>query len=178
MLESREVIEVNNQTDNKHLRTKRILKIIGLLLLVAGLIFVVVGLVDFFSCFGTANMPTRFWCLFVGLPLLAIGISTTIFAYRMELTRYIKNESVPIINEMGTEIKPAVSAISNAVKEGVQEKIICECGAQNDPDSKYCKSCGKSLVIVCPDCGNKNDLSSKFCDNCGKKICNSPNEQN
>lgn len=53
------------------------LRVVGPLIIAVGVVFTLVGAVDFFSKVGTSQMPTRFWCFFVGLPLLALGGSLT-----------------------------------------------------------------------------------------------------
>ena len=163
---------MSDNKKEKHLRAKLTLKVVGIILLTAGLGFIIVGITDFVSTFGKPDMPKHFWCLFVGFPLFAIGIVITLLGFKKEITTYIKNESVPVINEIGQEIKPAVSAISNAVKDGMEEKVICECGTQNEQGSKFCSNCGKSLIVLCPNCGAKINSNNKFCNNCGKNSMN------
>lgn len=161
---------MNEQDKQKHLKTKRNLKIIGLTLLIVGAVCVIVGFVDFFISMGN-GMPKLFWLMFIGFPMIAVGIFLSSMGFRKEIAGYVKNESVPVINEMGQEIKPAISAVSSAVKEGLQEEIVCDaCGTKNDLDSKFCSNCGKSLVCLCPECGEQVKPNSNFCDNCGKKL--------
>lgn len=161
---------MNEQDNQKHKKTKFKLKIIGLVLLVCGAALSVAGMVDFFISFGGTEMPKLFWLSFIGLPLLSCGIYLTSLGFRREIASYMKNEAVPVINEAGTEIKPAVAAISAAVKSGTDGNKVCVCGTVNGQDSKFCKNCGKPLTCVCPHCGAEIDANSNFCDNCGKKI--------
>ena len=92
------------------------------------------------------------------------------YGYQREMGTYVKNESVPIFNEMGEEIAPGVRNIAQSVKEGIDETIVCECGAVNDAGSKFCKKCGKPLVKTCPYCGHELDGDSEFCNHCGRKL--------
>lgn len=94
-------------TEHKHEQTKRKLKIIGISILSIGLIFTIIGFISFFSSFGSGDMPSLFWCSFIGLPMFAVGLSITSLAFKREISRYVKNESVPIINEAGREVSPA-----------------------------------------------------------------------
>lgn len=158
--------------DNKnHLRTKQILKIVGICLLVAGAALTITGFASFFVAFGTGEMPSLFWCAFIGLPLLAVGSSLTSLGFRREFTGYLKDETVPVINEAGQEIAPAVSAITSAVKsaDGQEDDACPFCGKSNDDGAKFCRHCGKALYAVCPKCG-ATVRCGQYCDKCGAKL--------
>lgn len=165
----------NGQSDReKHEQIKRKLKILGVTLLIVGGIFTLIGFIDLFSSIGGTSAPTKFWCAIIGLPLLGFGAMLVLNAYRREISRYLKNESVPIVNEAGKEISPAVRDIASAVKEGLQDHsenaLRCSCGEYNDKDSKFCKRCGQSLLSVCPHCGKSLAADSVFCNYCGAKL--------
>ncbi|MFR1554449.1 MAG: hypothetical protein ACLSTV_07175 [Coriobacteriales bacterium] len=120
-----------SEAERRHNATKKVLKIVGIICIVTGCIFAAIGFIDFFGAMGN-GMPTKFWCLFIGLPLTAIGIMITMFAFKREISRYVKNESVPVINETGREISPAIRDIASAVKDGLDDKTVngvrCSCG--------------------------------------------------
>ena len=153
---------------NKHERTKRIFKITGICLIVAGAAFAITGFIDFFTSFGTGDMPSLFWCLFIGLPMLAAGASPTALGFRREITGYVKNETIPVINEAGQEITPAVSAIAKAVK-GEESNLCPICSKPNDEEAKFCRHCGADLLVTCKNCGKK-VKSGAFCSECGAKL--------
>ena len=44
------------------------------------------------------------------------------------------------------------------------------CGQPVKPDSRFCSSCGASLLNSCPACGHSVDASYKFCTACGSKL--------
>ena len=166
-----------NQTDKdelkaKHEKKKKILKIVGPCLLAVGVIFAIVGFVDFFKAFGSSSMegPKMFWCLFIGFPMIAVGLMLTVIGYNREMTRYMKNEQVPVVNEMGEEITPAVKAMANAVKNSGTKPRCPYCGAETENDSKFCPHCGEQLIKTCPYCGTTVGKNSHFCDKCGKKL--------
>ena len=142
--------------DKKHRQTKTILKILGVIFATGGLICAIIGFADFFRAFGGEGMPKLFLT----------------FGFRKEITRYVKNESVPVINEAGEELQPAVRAVTRAVKEGLTEEngVCCDCGAVNGKGSKFCKECGKPLAAICPACDEENAAGSKFCNHCGKQL--------
>lgn len=108
--------------DKKHRQTKTILKILGVIFATGGLICAIIGFADFFRAFGGEGMPKLFFLCFIGFPMLFVGIVCLTFGFRKEITRYVKNESVPVINEAGEELQPAVRAVTRAVKEGLTEE--------------------------------------------------------
>lgn len=123
--------------------------------------------------FGGGEMPSLFWCAFVGMPVFVIGLGLTFTAFRREIATYHKNESAPVVNEFAEDIKPAVQSVASAVREAdsaAQGAPCPSCGEQNDTDAKFCKNCGAALRKVCPGCGEQNDADAKFCDNCGHRF--------
>lgn len=158
----------NNQ--KKHNRNKLILKILGACLTIIGLVFIIIGIVDFFKGFNSMKPPTLFWCMFVGVPLLGIGAAMLNMGFRREVGRYVKNETLPIINEASEELAPAITSMATAAKEGLSTGIICDCGAINSKNSKFCKKCGKQLHLCCPQCNAEISADSIYCEKCGAKI--------
>lgn len=71
-----------------------------------------VGMIDFFSAFGSSHMPTKFWCLFVGMPLLGIGIASLKAGFLGRIGRYVASEATPVATEslkyMAEELRPTV----------------------------------------------------------------------
>jgi hypothetical protein len=82
--------------DPKHNEKKVKLRKIGIALLVIGGIFSLVGFIDFFAAFGGMGMPTMFWCLFIGFPMLGFGGMLLKASYIRETAQYLKDESVPV----------------------------------------------------------------------------------
>lgn len=167
---------MNEKNNLAHESVKKKLKIAGICLLAVGLVCTIIGMADFFAAFNSEGerMPKLFFMCFIGLPLIAVGAGMLIFGFKREIMRYAKNESVPVINEAGEEISPAVKSVVTAAREGVAQekadKTVCSCGAVNADGSKFCKECGKALYSVCPNCGAKTDPESKYCNECGTKL--------
>lgn len=44
------------------------------------------------------------------------------------------------------------------------------CGAENDPENRFCEECGAALQVTCPQCGEKVAPNTKFCPSCGHRI--------
>ncbi|HIU61742.1 MAG TPA: hypothetical protein IAB69_03745 [Candidatus Coproplasma excrementigallinarum] len=65
--------------DKKHNKIKRVLKIIGPIVLVCGLALAITGIVDFGTSAGRGESPTLFWLTFIGLPMTAAGAISTAY---------------------------------------------------------------------------------------------------
>ena len=153
---------------NRHEKIKKVLKIAGICTIVIGAAFAITGFVSFFKSFASGDAPSLFWCCFVGLPLIAAGAAMASMGFRREITGYIKNETVPVINEAGKEITPAVSSIANAARKE-NDNVCPVCGKPNDEDVKFCRHCGAPLYVTCPACG-KTVKRGTYCGECGAKL--------
>lgn len=158
-----------NDKDKKHLAIKKTLKIVGPIVAIAGLVFAIIGFVDFFGSMSDFGRPTKFWCFFVGFPLIAVGVGMTAWGFQREIASYSMRENAPVFNEAGKKIQPGVRAIADAVKNS-DVRICPSCGSENDNDAAFCKKCGASLVKKCPSCGADLDAGALFCDKCGTKL--------
>lgn len=157
--------------NNNHEETKKKLKIIGSIILGVGITLSAIGLISFFSAFGSGDFPKLFFLVFPGFPMIGIGASMLSFAYKREIMRYSKNESVPVINEAIEEVGPSVKKVVSGEKTSDEKKKKCpNCGAKNSDKNKFCPECGAALDKICPTCGNTVDADDKFCPNCGTKL--------
>lgn len=157
----------------QHQKTKLKLRVIGVVLLAFGAVLAITGFVNFALSISDGEMPTLFWMLFLGFPLLAFGLMLLLMSLRQEITRYVKNETIPVINEAGEEIAPAVRAVAAAAREGVipTEHLTCgACGAENPAGNSYCGKCGAPLARTCPACGASVKAGDAYCGQCGKKL--------
>lgn len=153
---------------NKHERTKLILKIAGIAMAVCGLALAITGFADMIASTGRGSTPKLFFLMMIGLPLFAVGMMFCLTGFRREISRYMKNESVPVVNEAGKEITPAISAIAGAAKSA--DATICpHCGKTNSDGAKFCRHCGNKLTVTCPACGEEVSAGD-FCENCGAKL--------
>jgi hypothetical protein len=51
------------------------------------------------------------------------------------------------------------------------ERTVCAaCGRENDPDQRFCGSCGAPLAAVCGACGESNPAGFAFCGRCGAPL--------
>lgn len=160
--------EQTEELKAKHRRTKRTLKIVGVIIAVAGLGLVIMGFTDMILASSEGESPSLFWGLIAGLPMLAIGGALCLMGFRKEMARYIKNESVPVLNEAGQELTPAVNAVVSTAKNA--EGNLCpHCGGANEEAAKFCRHCGSAFFVTCPHCG-ETVKEGKFCDKCGSPL--------
>ena len=118
---------MNNLQTPRHQQVRSVLRVVGPIVAVVGLVFMVVGAVSFFSAFGGGGSPRLFWCCFVGMPVLFVGIVICKFAYMGSLLRYMAAEMTPVatdaVNEMAEGTQGAVKTVARAAAEGVREGL-------------------------------------------------------
>ncbi|NQT88051.1 zinc ribbon domain-containing protein [bacterium] len=167
--------------DPDHHGKRSALRTVGPVIMVIGGIFLAIGLIDFFSAFGGHGSPTKFWCCFVGLPLLAIGGMITQAGYMGAMGRYAAGEMAPVakdtFNYMAHGTQDGVRTVAQAVGEGLGLRgsapatvALChKCNHENDTDAKFCNDCGAALAKAkpCVACNELNDPDAQFCDDCG-----------
>ncbi len=175
---------MRNPVDPRHSEIQGVLRVVGPVMVVAGLAFTAVGLGSFFSAFGSFEPPRYFWCAFVGLPLLAIGVGLTKFAYLGAITRYVSGEVAPVgkdvVRYMATETKDSVRDVAAAVSEGLGLRSrkepsgarFAKCGVENDVEANFCKACGGPIARakICGQCGDENGPDARYCDHCGSAL--------
>ena len=124
-------------------RIKLLLRIVGFTLLGAGIILSVIGFVNF------ENFETDLFSLtFLGLPCIAFGVGLVAFSFMQSISRFVKNEQTPVLNEFAKDISPAVRTFTKAVKDGLLDNtpnFCSNCGKGVNPEDKFCPNCGKQL---------------------------------
>ena len=109
--------------ENRNSGIRGTLRIVGFIILPAGLIFAATGFIDFFSAFafGGHGFPTKFWCAFVGLPLIGLGISCLKAGYLREIGGYVAGESAPVATDtlkyVSEELRPSIQNIAQDIRE-------------------------------------------------------------
>jgi hypothetical protein len=138
-----------------HNSVRAFLRVVGPCVLSCGLIFIVIGIGNFFASFGGTEPPRLFWCAFVGIPLTFVGGVMTSYGFMGAVLRYHAAEAAPVgkdaINYMASGVKPAIKDVTQAVVEGIhsvkKDRFCTQCGTGNDVDAKFCKSCGKQIHL-------------------------------
>jgi hypothetical protein len=108
-----------------HSKVRHGLRVGGPPIVAVGLLFMIIGIGSFFSSMGSFEPPRYFWCAFVGMPLLFIGLVMCQFGYLGAFLRYFSGESAPVAkdvaNYMGENTQPGVKAAAKAAAEGFFE---------------------------------------------------------
>lgn len=146
---------------------RNFLRVLGPIVALAGLGFLISGVVSFFGTFGSAGQsgpPEKFWMVFLGMPLLFLGIVMTQWGYMGSIARYASKQITPVAAE-------SIHVIHKAIQG--QAGLRCDsCQAENDAGAKFCKGCGKAFPSdqPCRKCGRESDPNAKFCDGCGTRL--------
>ncbi|MEQ1633060.1 MAG: zinc ribbon domain-containing protein [Planctomycetota bacterium] len=155
---------------------------IGLVLALVGGVFLAVGLVDFFGAMSGSGGPQKFWCVFVGLPLLSFGLFLLKLSYVGVLARHLAGETAPVaadvVEYVAKETESAVQSTARAIGRGLRDDgppttVPCgHCGNHNEWGAKFCDQCGKPIAAppICVSCKTENEPDAKFCKACGKPI--------
>src|SRR5262245_46364351 len=119
---------MNKLQTPQHAAMRSFLRVAGLMLAAIGLVFLVIGMVDFFSVFyhfGMSGPPRLFWCCFVGIPLLFGGGMMCMFGFMGAIARYTAAEQVPIatdsISDLAEGAQDAVKTVTRSIAEGIKE---------------------------------------------------------
>src|SRR5262245_40053283 len=114
---------MSTNIDPNHASKRRLLRTLGMAFVTLGLLFTIIGMASFFSAFGTFEPPRYFWCAFVGLPLLFVGLVLCQFAFFGAIFRFFADESAPVgkdtFNYMAEGTQQGVRTIAKAVGEGL-----------------------------------------------------------
>jgi hypothetical protein len=170
-----------NQLDPGHEATQAVLRIVGPLMIGAGVLFSAIGFISFFSSFGTFEPPRYFWCVFLGFPLLALGAAVTKFAFLGSVLRYMAGEVAPVgkdtFNDVAEGTSEGIRTIARAVGQGISsglgqpataEARCPSCSEPNPVGTRFCGHCGASIEArACPRCGHPNEPAAQFCNQCG-----------
>lgn len=166
----------------KHAEIRKVLRVVGPLIAAVGLLFVAIGIGNFFMAFGGHEPPRFFWCAFLGMPLLMLGIAMSQFGFMGAVARYQASELAPVgkdtFNYLAEGTKDGVKTIAAAVAAGFAPEASetgkgspCpKCGHVCSVQAKFCDACGTSLAKACSSCGQVNERDANFCSNCGNGL--------
>lgn len=142
----------------------KILKILGPIILVTGIVLLIVYMVGF-----TDGVASLSGFGFVALALLFIGSAATMFGLipqmqkmTIKTNKYIHQANKEDLKEIadtkaeiaGDALSETATAVTRGIKQGLQDepkkakaksKYCKHCGAKIDEDSKFCKECGGKL---------------------------------
>jgi hypothetical protein len=166
-----------------HLAARAMLRMIGPGVALLGLVLVGIGVASFFTAFGTFGPPRYFWCAFVGIPVLGLGLIMSQYGFLGSIFRYQAREATPALTEafraMSQGAAPGVRTMSRAQAAGLAESmglrdggVSCpKCHQANASEARYCNHCGTSLTgPACSGCGQVNPVGARFCNGCGVEL--------
>ena len=135
-----------NNVPNPGLRgqstARSVFRVVGFVLLAVALYFIVTALREFFTL-QDFEEPTKFWMLFVGLPLLAVGAWCLQAGFMGVAARYAAGEGAPVLKDSAAYLTDGEGIL------GVGRTV-------DDEPSKFCSSCG-----------NPAGVAARFCESCG-----------
>ena len=112
-----------SKIDPKHSTSRLFLRMLGPTITGLGLLLTVIGFGSFLYSFGSHEFPRYFWCIFVGLPLLFVGISMSMFGFLGSFTRYVSGEQTPVMkdsfNYLAEGMQEGVKTVATAIGEGL-----------------------------------------------------------
>lgn len=185
-----------NLDTDRHRSNRSVLRIIGPIVLIAGILLTVVGIGGFFlgminafdqgpSFDGPPSEFKLFFLAFIGIPLMGIGGAITKFAFMGSIARYAASEIAPVGKDTANYVidgtKDAVGDLAQSVGAGIAagmagdqsstETVDCpSCGEACDSGARFCSDCGTAIPgeVRCERCGAMNEPDAKFCDQCGR----------
>lgn len=106
----------------------------------------------------------------------AAGVGAIVFAPLLATAAFgaFKQQQLPqeifaaIENYIQTGGK--IVTVSMTGNSGTAGIVCSNCRAQNPEGTKFCSSCGQSLLDTCPNCQAAIDKNTKFCPECGTNV--------
>ena len=185
---------MESRIDPSHSGARSLLRILGPILLITGVLLLIIGGIRMFSPawshdpFDSFEQSARtsfsgFGMVAAGMLCLFCGSVMTIYGFMGRVTRYSAAEIAPVASDtfnclaqgskqgIATVAKSIASGIAQGMKEPPVSDTQCpQCGAVSESDASFCSQCGHSLETTCPSCNGNNKASSRFCHNCGKPL--------
>jgi hypothetical protein len=127
-------------------RVRTGLRAAGAALLTAGLVLVVTGAADFFGSMNDFAAPTKFWMLFVGLPLLAVGGMLLQGGFMGAGARYAAGEYAPVVKDAAAYLTDGEGLLGVGRTAPASGPHCRSCGVRNDADARFCDGCGAPMA--------------------------------
>lgn len=163
-----------NLDTDQHRSNRSILRIVGPMILIVGILLTLIGVGGFFSTFikgftagpgammedGFGDGIKLFFLAFIGIPMMGIGGAITKFAFMGAVVRYAASEIAPVgkdtANYMIDGTKGAIGDLAQSVGAGIAAGMSGE------------KAGGDT--VDCPGCSQACDSGARFCSDCGTAI--------
>lgn len=121
---------------------RNVFRVAGVLLVAIGLYFIVTAMREFFTLHDFEE-PTQFWMMFVGMPILVVGLWCLQAGFMGVAARYVAGEGAPVIKDSAAYLTDGQGIL------GVGRTV-------DDPENKFCTSCGTAAPEA-----------ARFCESCG-----------
>jgi hypothetical protein len=143
-----------------------VFRFIGPALMAAGVALAFVGFWSLFESAGTYGGPRYFWLVFVGFPVFWAGGVITQFAFIAPVTGYVARQVGPAIRTVSR------AASLGWVGERTPASVPCAaCRSMNPTASRYCSQCGAPFAgSTCRSCGAQREPGSSSCQTCGSNL--------
>ena len=113
-------------------------RVAAVVVLGLALYFVVVGFRDLLT---SDDEPQKFWMLFVGIPMLAVGGWLAMAGFGGAAARYVAGEGAPVARDSLDYLTR-----THRDTEPTGGPYCRACGTRNDAAASFCDSCGKSIA--------------------------------
>jgi hypothetical protein len=155
---AREPMSEEQKIDPRHATTRLVLRTLGPILALIGLLCLIIGTADFFVSSSNFGEPRYFWLNFVGIPVLFVGLVICMMGYLGSYARYVSGEAAPVqkdtFNYLASGTKEGVKTVAGALGEGLASgmnaagrSVQCpRCHGSNDNDARFCKHCAAPLA--------------------------------
>ena len=144
----------------EHIQTRNTFRILGPTILLIAIICLVIGFKstfmadpmndfyyeDSFSTDISTPSENKFWLMFVGMPLLAMGVAITKAGFVGKAAEYGAREIAPVAKETWAYIKEDEPILKQPTNGQIVSAIQCgSCHTLNPAQSKYCNGCGNQI---------------------------------
>lgn len=127
-------------------RTQRnVLRILGVVLLVAGAYFLITGGMAFADDANSSNVDSGFGPILrlaAGGFLAVFGLGALNAGFLGAQARYAAGETMPVVKDSATYLSDGEGILGVGRTAG---PFCSKCGVRNDADAKFCDSCGATL---------------------------------
>ena len=116
-------------------------RVLGVVVLVIGIVTFVYGIA---SVFGSEDVPGGFQivCFIGGLLIIGVGMMFLQWGFLGAAARYGAGETMPVVKDSATYLSDGEGILGVGRTAG---PFCSKCGVRNDPDAKFCDSCGGTL---------------------------------
>jgi hypothetical protein len=125
-------------------------RVLGVVVTGTALVFLLVGGIDFFSSMNSFEGPTKFWMLFVGIPMLGIGGWCLQAGFMGVGARYVSGEVSPVVKDSAAYLTDGKGLLNVGVRDqggaAATGPYCRSCGTRNDADARFCDSCGSAMA--------------------------------